>query len=129
MTLRTIKSSVTFVKSFTLGDFDEVLPSGTYEVESDEELLEGISFPAYRRILTLLHLPAKTGNPGLVGVLTINPNELEAALERDRTPTESPAGREPRQVTPEGTTESRQDEADRQAVEQGEDEGMIVPPE
>jgi len=66
MTVRTIKSSVTFVKSFTLGDFDEVLPSGTYEVESDEELLEGLSFDAYRRIRVLIHLPAKVKVFGLL---------------------------------------------------------------
>lgn len=92
MTVRTSKRTVTFARSFVLGGFDEVLPAGAYIVETDEELLEGISFPAYRRILTLLHVPARIGNPGLVEVLTINPNELEAALERDRAPAESTAG-------------------------------------
>jgi len=44
------KKTVTFANSFKLGDFEEVLPPGIYEVETDEELLEGLSFQAYRRI-------------------------------------------------------------------------------
>lgn len=83
MTVRTTKSNVTFVNPFILGDFDEVLPSGTYDVETDEELLEGLSFHAYRKILTLIHLPAKSGHPGLSRTLTIDPKDLDAALKRD----------------------------------------------
>ncbi len=59
MTIRTSKKTVTFRRPFVLGGFDEVLPAGAYSVETDEELLEGISFPAYRRILTLIQLHAQ----------------------------------------------------------------------
>jgi len=83
MTVRTTKKTVTFVNSFKLGAFEEVLPPGTYDVETDEELLEGLSFRAYRRTQTLIHLPAKSGNRGLSRALTIDPNELNAALKRD----------------------------------------------
>ena len=47
MTIRTSKKTETFKRPFVLGGFDEVLPAGTYSVETDEMLLEGISFPAY----------------------------------------------------------------------------------
>lgn len=80
MTLRTTRKTVTFASSFVLGDFDEVLPPGAYDVETDEELIEGLSFHAYRRVLTLLHLP---GPRGLSRVLTVDPSELDAALKRD----------------------------------------------
>lgn len=83
MTVRTTKKSVTFTKPFTVGDFREVSPPGTYDVEIDEELLEGLSFQAYRRILTLIHLPAKSGHPGHSRTLAVEPNELDAALKRD----------------------------------------------
>jgi hypothetical protein len=125
MTIRTTKKTVTFRRLFVLGGFDEVLPAGTYSVETDEELLEGISFPAYRRILTLIHLHAKPGHPGLTQTLTVDPNELDAALKRDQAPAEI---RDAGQKTLKGITESRREEADRQAIERGEDEGMTVHP-
>jgi hypothetical protein len=90
MTTRTSNKTVTFNKPFVLGGFDEVLPAGAYRVETDEELLEGISFPAYQRILTLIHLHAKSGNPILTRTLPIDPKELQAALERDQAPAERP---------------------------------------
>ena len=92
MTIRTSKKTVTFRRSFVLGGFDEVLPAGAYRVETDEELMEGISFPAYRRILTLIHLHPKSGHPGFTQTLTIDPNELDAALKRDQAPAEIPVG-------------------------------------
>jgi hypothetical protein len=82
---------VTFRRPFVLGGFDEVLPAGDYIVETDEEMLDGISFPAYRRISTLIYLHAKPGSPGRRQALTIDPNELDAALLRDRAPAEMPA--------------------------------------
>ena len=84
MAKRTSTKTVTFMRPFVLAGFNEVLPAGSYCVETDEEPVEGISFVAYRRILTLLHLPAKSGNPGLTRTLTIDPNELEDALKRDQ---------------------------------------------
>jgi hypothetical protein len=126
MTKRTSKKTVTFRKPFVLGGFDEVLPAGAYSVETDEELLEGISFPAYRRILTVIHLRAKSDNPGLTRTLTIDPNELDAALKRDQAPAELPVGRDASQEALKGTTESRREKADDQAIERGEDDGMAV---
>jgi hypothetical protein len=64
MTIRTSKKTVTFRRPFALGGFDEALPAGAYSVETDEELLEGISFPAYRRILTVIRLHSKSDHPG-----------------------------------------------------------------
>jgi hypothetical protein len=90
MTIRTSKKIVTFTKPFFLGGLDDVLPAGAYSVETDEELLEGVSFPAYRRILTVIHLHEKSNNPRLARTLTIDPNELDAALKRDQAPDEVP---------------------------------------
>ena len=88
MTMRTNRKTVTFRRPFVLGGSDEVLPAGAYCVETDEELLEGISFPAYRRILTLIHLHAQPDHPGVTRVLTIDGNELDAALKSDQAPAE-----------------------------------------
>lgn len=131
MTIRTSKMIVTFRSPFVLGGYDEVLPAGSYDVETDEELLEGISFPAYRRISTLIHLHAPPGQPGLMRTLTIDPSVLDAALERDRTPAETPLGRDAGPKTPIGTMDLSREEANGQAIraiERAEDEGMIVRP-
>ena len=88
MLTRTTSKTINFTKPFVLGDFDEVLPSGDYIVEMDEELLQGVSFNVYRRIAVTVRLPAKIGNPELSRALTIDPHELEKALARDRGVTE-----------------------------------------
>jgi hypothetical protein len=98
MTIRTSEKTVTFTRPFVLGGFDEVLPAGAYSVESDKELLEGISFPAYRRILTLIRLHPKPGHPGLRQTWTIDPNELDAAQKRDQAPAEIRLESLPRQA-------------------------------
>ena len=83
MTVRTSQKTVVFTRPFVLNGIIETQPAGDYIVETDEELLEGISFPAYRRVLTLIHLHEKPNRPGVRETLTIDPEELEAALKRD----------------------------------------------
>ncbi|MDH3234306.1 MAG: hypothetical protein OEQ29_12375 [Alphaproteobacteria bacterium] len=126
--VRTSKKTMTFRRPFVLGGLDEVLPAGAYSVETDEELLEGISFPAYRRVLTLIRLHAKSGNPHLSRALTIDPNELDAALKRDQAPADDLVCRDAHPETLTRATKPRQEEADRQAMDRAEDEGMIVHP-
>ena len=129
MKTRTSKRVVTFGHPFVLDSFDTELPAGDYDVETDEELLEGISFTAYRRILTVIHLPPKPGRPGVMQTLSIDPNELDAALERDRRGAETDiALSETVQRTPQDTKESRLSAVDRQAIERAENEGMVVHP-
>ena len=126
MPTRTSKKIVTFRKPFVLSGFDEVIPAGAYSVETDEELLEDISFPVYRRKLTLLHLGAKPGCPGVTRTLTIDPNVLDAALKRDQVPSEFSDGWNRTQKMRTETAEMQQNDFDRQAIERGEEEGMIV---
>jgi hypothetical protein len=76
MTTRTSKKTVTFKRPFVIGGLDEALPSGDYIVETDEELLEGLSFPAYRRKLTLIYLHASPSRPGCWQALPIGPDDL-----------------------------------------------------
>ena len=61
MTMRTTSSTVTFIHPFTLSGMDEERPAGTYTVETDEELLQTSSLPAYRRISTLIRLRRDPG--------------------------------------------------------------------
>jgi hypothetical protein len=83
MNTRTSRQAVTFTRPFSLSGIDEVQPAGTYTVETDEELLPGLSFPAYRRIATLIFLRSRRGGPVVEEVVNIDPLELQAAQERD----------------------------------------------
>ena len=83
MTIRTTRKTVTFRRPFSLSAIDEVQPSGTYTVDTDEELIDGLSFLAYRRVATLLHLPSMSSRVGVTELVTVNPLELEAALKTD----------------------------------------------
>jgi hypothetical protein len=56
--------------------------AGSYRVVTDEELIDGISFPAYRRVATMIFVPASPGTSS-VEMVTIDPLDLQAALDRD----------------------------------------------
>lgn len=128
MTIRTSQTTLTFRSPFLLGGFEELLPAGSYEVETDEALLEGPSFPAYRRLHAVIHLPSESGDPGLTRALQVDPHALDAALARDRAPEESLAAKGVNAGKLQRPVEVRRDEADRHAVERGENEGMRVHP-
>ena len=59
MIMRSTRSTVTFSKPFILSGYLDELPAGEYEVLVEEELLEGLSFAAYRRTATYLTVRGK----------------------------------------------------------------------
>jgi len=83
MTLRTRRHSVTFLLPFSIPGLDGVQPPGTYTIETDEELLEQLSFTAYHRVSTSIVLPLRSGGGGSYEMVKIDPAELEAALRHD----------------------------------------------
>ena len=83
MATRTTETSVTFVHSFTLSSVDGVQPPGTYDLTTDEEQLPGLSFNAFRRLATLLHLPANPHHGRTHYVVQVDPQELAEALAAD----------------------------------------------
>jgi hypothetical protein len=89
MTVRTTSRTVTFMHPFNLSGVDEVQPAGTYTVETDEELLQTLSLPAYRQISTLMRLPARRTGAMLTQIVEINALELAAVLARDAQPNET----------------------------------------
>jgi hypothetical protein len=62
---------------------DGVQAAGSYRLESDEELLEDLSFPVYRRTATYIVLPGQPGSMILTQTIKIDPAELEIVLKRD----------------------------------------------
>jgi hypothetical protein len=84
MFMRTHRETVIFHRPFSLEGVGRLLPAGSYEIVTDEELIEGLSFPAYRRVATTMLVPADSFL-GLVEMLTINPPSLADAMDRDAT--------------------------------------------
>jgi hypothetical protein len=79
MTMRTTKSTVTFQAPFSMPSISGEQPAGTYDIEIDEELIDGIERTAYRRVATLLYLRTRGGTR----TCTITADELAEALKRD----------------------------------------------
>jgi hypothetical protein len=58
MTIRSRREVVTFKHSFQIRGIDRPLPAGEYEVITDEEMIEGLSFASFRRVATMIIVPA-----------------------------------------------------------------------
>jgi hypothetical protein len=77
--MRTTRENISFESPFSLTAVDEVQPAGAYMVEVDEELIEGLSFLAYRRVATTIYLPVRRGGAGSIQAVRVDPAELDAA--------------------------------------------------
>jgi hypothetical protein len=86
MTTRTRRKLVTFARPFLLRAVDAIQPAGTYNVDTDEELIDGLSFLAYRRTATWIHLPSITTKSGCSEMILVEPSELEAGCDSTEHP-------------------------------------------
>ena len=57
--------------------------TGSYRVDHDEESIEGVSWLAWRRVGSFIHLPGIGVRAATHEMAPINPADLDAALERD----------------------------------------------
>jgi len=80
MSTRTIQTTVTFSRPFTLSSVEGRQPAGTYRLETEEEQIEGLSFSAFRRMTMLLFLPADPAPGTTCHVVQVDPKELSEAL-------------------------------------------------
>jgi len=84
MSIRTTRKIVEFSNPFSMNGVGRVLPAGNYEIVTDEELIEGLSFPVYRRVATMMLAYSKSSGVPSTEMLTIDPRDLVAAMERDK---------------------------------------------
>jgi hypothetical protein len=92
MTLRTTETTVIFDHPWSIRGFEGELPAGSYTVETEEEMLTGVSFPAYRRVRTTIIVPGRSGNGRTRQLAEIEPADLAEALRRDAALMEPRAG-------------------------------------
>ena len=74
---------MSFARPFLLKGGDRGLAAGQYKVITDEELIEELSFPVYRRVATMIFVPADSQNSSSVEMLAIDPRDLQDAQDRD----------------------------------------------
>ena len=92
MTMRTTRKTVTYMRPFHLDGIDGLQPAGAYDVDTDEELIEDLSFAVWRRVATMIHLRGA----GVTQVYRIDPVDLDASLLRDAGMTILPPGNDSR---------------------------------
>lgn len=82
--MRTKRLTAHFSAPFSLHGVDGFQPAGDYAVDEDEELIEGVSWMAYRRIATFIYLPAISSSCRASQMVDVDPSDLETAVLRDR---------------------------------------------
>ena len=79
-----IRTTAVFLQPFELASFNEVLPAGEYEIET--ELLDPNDWiePGSWAASVLVHLQPRAAHPGLSRTLTVPLTELEEAIVKDK---------------------------------------------
>jgi hypothetical protein len=83
MTTRSRMETMAFLHPFRLKGVDRMLPAGTYEIISEDEMIEGLSFPVYRRVSTFIMAPAAPPYQSSTEMIPITPLDLADAQRID----------------------------------------------
>lgn len=83
MYMRLSRSTVRFLNAFAVPGYPGELPAGDYEIVVEEELLQGLSFEAYRRTGTFLMVRGEGARAGRIQKWVISESDLNEALIRD----------------------------------------------
>lgn len=83
MTMRSRREIVHFEHPFRIGGIDRELPPGDYEVITDEEMIEGLSFPSFRRIATMIMVSGVPPQRAVTEMISISAAELSDAQRAD----------------------------------------------
>jgi hypothetical protein len=89
MTVRSRRETITFKHPFRIKGIDRQLSPGAYEVITDEEMIEGSSFAAFRRVATMIVVPAEAPRSSTMEMISISSVALsDAQLVDADTPSE-----------------------------------------
>ena len=83
MTTRSRRETVTFKHPFQLKGLGRLIPAGSYDVITDEEMIEGLSFPSYRRTATMMIVPGAPPHASSMEMISIGSLELADAQRID----------------------------------------------
>jgi hypothetical protein len=83
MTTRSRRETVQFKHPFRIKGIDRLLSPGDYEVVTDEEMIEGLSFPCFRRVATMIMVPGAAPHASSTEMISISPVDLSDAQRND----------------------------------------------
>ena len=83
MTTRSRREIVTFKHPFQIRGIDRLLPAGAYEIITDEEMIEGLSFASFRRVATMIMVPAAASRGATMEMISIGSVDLSDAQRND----------------------------------------------
>lgn len=83
MTVRTRTETIIFKHAFRIKGVDRLLSAGAYEVVADDEMIEGLSFPCFRRVSTTIMVPAAPPYQSSMEMISIASTDLADAQRID----------------------------------------------
>lgn len=83
MTTRSRREIVHFKHPFRINGIDRLLSPGAYEVITDEEMIEGLSFASFRRVATMIMVPGVAPRNSSMEMISISPVDLSDAQRLD----------------------------------------------
>ena len=83
MSTRTRRETVHFRHPFRIKGIDRQLAPGAYEVITDEEMIEGLSFSGFRRVATMIMVPGEPPRRAVMEMISISAVDLSDAQRID----------------------------------------------
>ena len=83
MTMRSRRETIIFKHPFRIEGIDRLLSAGAYEVITDEEMIEGLSFASFHRVATMIMVPAAAPRSSPMEMVSISSIDLSDAQRID----------------------------------------------
>ena len=83
MATRSRRETMTFKRPFYLKSLGRSLPADTYVIVSEDKLIEGLSFPCYRRTGTFIMAPVEPSVGLSQEMIQVDARELDEAERKD----------------------------------------------
>jgi hypothetical protein len=83
MTTRSRREMVHFNHPFYIKGIDRLLAPGAYEVSTDQEMIEGLSFASFRCLATVIMVPGVASRTSSMELISISAVDLSDAQCRD----------------------------------------------
>ena len=83
MTMRSRRETITFRHPFRIKGIDRQLQAGAYEVITDEEMIEGLSFASFRRVATMIMVPGAAPRASSMEMISVSAIDLSDAQRDD----------------------------------------------